>query len=600
MLQRRLVRAARRPGAALVLTASHVGVHRAAYDRAGPHDRDLDRQVLEICGTRAANHLDLRPALDLEQPHRVAPADAVVHRGVLEVDAREVGWRSLPHGDPLDALFHQRQHAERQEVDFDEARVVAGIFVPLTHDAVFHGGPLERHDLHERPARDDHPAHVLGNVPRQPRDLLGELTQLFPERRAFAPCESGKLVQFVRQPAGSSVRQFRDLLDFARRQIQRLTDLAHRRAQPVGGERADEPDVLVPVPRVDPPDQRFADLAWKIEVDVRHRGEGLAQEPPDEEPGGYRIDVREAEQVAHDGGDGRAAAATREQAALRPARAAPHIGGDLAREVEQIVIDEKEPAEPVVLDQSQFLGEPPLRLVAVQGAGGGALFEPRAAQLGQRLWGGRALGAVEVGKAISQIAREIEPTAALRQRQTVSDSIWTVKKQRLDFIPRTQEELAVRMTHVVRAVERGAVPDRHQHIVQPVPLSLVVMHVASCHDTKVHIIRESFQRPGEGEISPDVVPLQLDDEVLLPEHRTAPLGEAAGGGRAVAPQYAGQETVAAPRQHDEPRVPGFERGEIEPRVAPICTAEMSLRNQPAEVRVPLRSLREQRHVGPVQ
>src|SRR5216684_1138758 len=118
------------------------------------------------------------------------------------------------------------------------------------------------------------------------------------------------------------------------------------------------------------PDQLFADLAREIEVDVRHRGEGLAQEPPDEEPGGDRIDVREAEQVAHDGGDGRAAAATRQQAALRPARAAPHVGGDLAREVEQIVIDEKEPAEPVVLDQSQFLGEPPLRLVAVQGAGG--------------------------------------------------------------------------------------------------------------------------------------------------------------------------------------------------------------------------------------
>src|SRR2546428_9621931 len=48
------------------------------------------------------------------------------------------------------------------------------------------------YDLHERPARDDHPAHVLRNVPWQPRDLLGELTQLFPERRAPAACESGE------------------------------------------------------------------------------------------------------------------------------------------------------------------------------------------------------------------------------------------------------------------------------------------------------------------------------------------------------------------------------------------------------------------------
>ncbi len=310
MLEWRLVGAARGPGAALIFTAPHVRVHRAAHDRSGPHDRDLDRQVFEIRGPGAPDHLDLRPALDLEQPHRVAAADAVVHRGILEVDAREIGWRSLPHGDPLDALLHERQHAERQKVDLDEARVVAGILVPLAHHAVFHGGALERYDLHERPARDDHPAHVLRYVPRQPRDLLGELTQLFPERRAPAACESGELVQFVSQSAGPSVRQFRDLLDLARRQIQRLADLAHRRAQAVGGKRADEPDVLVAVPRVHPPDQLLADLAREIEVDVRHRGERLVQEPPDEEPGGDRIDVREAEQVAHDGGDGRAAAAT--------------------------------------------------------------------------------------------------------------------------------------------------------------------------------------------------------------------------------------------------------------------------------------------------
>src|SRR5207245_7082176 len=117
---------------------------------------------------------------------RVAAADAVVHRGVLEVDAREIGWRSLPNGDPLDALLHERQHAERQKVDLYEARVVAGILIPLAHHAVFHGGALERYDLHERPARDGHPAHVLRNVPWQPRDLRGELTQLFPELRATA------------------------------------------------------------------------------------------------------------------------------------------------------------------------------------------------------------------------------------------------------------------------------------------------------------------------------------------------------------------------------------------------------------------------------
>src|SRR5438309_1326732 len=51
---------------------------------------------------------------------------------------------------------------------------------------------------------------------------------------------------------------------------------------------------------------------------------------------------------------------------------------------------------------------------------------------------------------------------------------------------------------------------------------------------------------------------------------------------------------------EDRRDPGFERGELEPRIASIFTAEMSLGNQPAEVRVPFRRLREQRHVGTVE
>src|SRR5207237_9833154 len=148
---------------------------------------------------------------------------------------------------------------------------------------------------------------------------------------------------------------------------------------------------------------------------------------------------------------------------------------DLAGEVEQIVINEEEPAEPVALDEPQLLGEPPLRLAAVRGAGGIALFEPRAAQLGERPGGGSALGAVEVGKAISQIPREIELTAPLREDQSIADNIWTVTKQRFDFLRRAQEELAVRVSHVVRGVERGAVAYRTPHIDQAGTLDGAIM-----------------------------------------------------------------------------------------------------------------------------
>src|SRR5438045_7330505 len=47
-------------------------------------------------------------------------------------------------------------------------------------------------------------------------------------------------------------------------------------------------------------------------------------------------------------------------------------------------------------------------------------------------------------------------------------------------------------------------------------------------------------------------------------------------------------------------MPGFERGEVEPRVAPVCPAEMSLCNQAAQIRVAFGRLGEQRHVSTVE
>src|ERR1043166_9500203 len=101
---------------------------------------------------------------------------------------------------------------------------------------------------------------------RQPGDLLRQLAQLLPQRGVLASLEPRQPLDLVRQSARPPVRQLRHLLDLSRRQIERFADLAHRRAQAVGGERADEPDVLVAVSFVDPPDQLLADLPWKIEI----------------------------------------------------------------------------------------------------------------------------------------------------------------------------------------------------------------------------------------------------------------------------------------------------------------------------------------------
>src|SRR5438067_3180646 len=47
-------------------------------------------------------------------------------------------------------------------------------------------------------------------------------------------------------------------------------------------------------------------------------------------------------------------------------------------------------------------------------------------------------------------------------------------------------------------------------------------------------------------------------------------------------------------------MPGFERGKAEPRVAPVCTAEMRLCDQAAQIRVAFGRLSKQRHVSTVE
>ena len=82
---------------------------------------------------------------------------------------------------------------------------------------------------------------------------------------------------------------------------------------------------------------------------------------PEREVGGDRIDVREAGQVADDRADGAPAPAARREAA--PRRAGPaHLGGDLARELEHLPVEQEEAGEPELVDQRELVVEPRARL----------------------------------------------------------------------------------------------------------------------------------------------------------------------------------------------------------------------------------------------
>ncbi len=140
----------------------------------GPYERDLDGDVVEVPRLRPQEALHLRAALDLERADRVRALDVVVHRGVVEGDAREVDHLVVRPRDLLDAVLDRREHPEAEEVDLEEARVRARVLVPLAELAAGHRRRLHGDELDQRSRRDDHPARVLRDVARKPCDLAGQ------------------------------------------------------------------------------------------------------------------------------------------------------------------------------------------------------------------------------------------------------------------------------------------------------------------------------------------------------------------------------------------------------------------------------------------
>ena len=146
----------------------------------------------------------------------------------------------------------------------------------------------------------------------------------------------------------------RHALDLARRQAEHLAQLADRAARAEGREGRDQRRAVVAVALVHARDQPLADVAREVEVDVGQPVEVLVQEAPERELVGDRVDVREAGQVADERGDrGAAAAPGRQQRAhrVRPA----HLDGDLARQLEHLVVQQEEAGQPEPVDHPQLL-----------------------------------------------------------------------------------------------------------------------------------------------------------------------------------------------------------------------------------------------------
>ena len=578
---------------AQLLAATHVGVHRPADDRPGPDDRDLDREIREVPRAHATHHLDLGAALDLEEPDRVARADAVEDLLVLVVDPRQIGHLAVPVGDQLDRLLDERQHPEREEVDLDEPRVVAAVLVPLAEDPALPGRRLERNQLHERPARDDHPADVLRDMPGQPPDLPGQLGERAPRRRVELRAELVDPGQLARDPVLSGICQLRELLDVSHREAERFPHLAHDRPRSVGREGADEPDVVVPVPLVHGEDQLFADVAREVDVDVGDAAHRVVEEPSQVEVRLHRVDVRQPDQVADDRRDRRppTTSGREERARLGPSA---DLLRDFAREVQDVAVHEEEPGEIVPVDELYLLLEPPLGLGPVGVSARVAHLERGATHLCEHPDRGRAAASHEVGELVAEIAGEIELAAPLGDDERVEDRVGPGLETPRHLVRRREVETGVRTSELVRVFDRRPVADRHEHVLETVTVAVVVVDVPRRDDRNPEPVGERAERLHPRPVAVYRVVLELDVQVSGAEDVDETTEQRLRLARP--PIERGENrTPATPREDDEPLGPLEKRLERDARVAALVL-HVRARDEPAQVRVPRRGLGEQRHV----
>ena len=312
---------------------------------------------------------------------------------------------------------------------------------------------------------------------------------------------------------------------------------------------------------------------------------------PSDRPGLHRVDVREAGQVADDRADRAPAAAARRKDVARD-RAAANLERALPRQLEHLPVQEEEAGEAELADQLQLLVEPLARAALVPVGVAvplleGAVADPR--ELPDR----RLAGLGEVRVAVAEVLGQVE-LETCRELAGALDGV-AVEREALRQLARSGEDaLAVAAPLRFAAVQRGAVTDRHEHVLEGGPALVVRMRIAGRDGAYVKRLGQLAQGGVAALVAALVRALELDEEALGPEgsrQRGSPVRVAH---REPVPRAAGEA--------DEPLVQLRQQRGIERRrrqLGSIPGPGMRGGQQPAQVRVPLGGLDEQRHVRAV-
>ena len=243
-----------------------VGMHHAALDGAGPHDRHLDDEVVVGARLQPRQHRHLRPALDLEHADRIGLAQHVEHGGIDRIHA-DGALLAVVLLDQVEALAQAGQHAEPQHVDLVDPESVEVVLVPFDDGAVLHGGILDRHQLVEPPVGQHEAADMLREMTRKAAQRSRQFERQ--HQAGIGGIEAGLAhmadIDAARAHAPHGVGHGAHRVG---RQAERLADLADGAAAPVGDHRGGKRGAMAAFLLVDPLDDLFAPLVLEVDVDV--------------------------------------------------------------------------------------------------------------------------------------------------------------------------------------------------------------------------------------------------------------------------------------------------------------------------------------------
>ena len=267
-----------------------------------------------------------------------------------------------------------------------------------------------------------------------------------------------------------------------------------------------------------------------------------------------------------------------------------HLARAVGRELEHLVVEQEEPVESEPPDQRELLVEPvsSIALVAVQP--GVALLERAVADASEL--DARRLTVRKVRIAVAEVGGEVEAKSVGELTRSL-DRVAVVGEALEHVVGREQDRLVVTATLGLRAVERRALADRDQHVLQLRATSMVRMHVAGRDRLHAERLRQVSQRGVPAHVAALVRSLELDEEALTERPGDRRRGVRVAHGEPV-PRAAGEADEPLVQLEEElDRQRGIERRVLGLRPRPRVRGG----EKPAEVRVAARVLDEQRDVS---